>query len=136
VAAEQRRALYLDASAIVKLVVREDETDALTRSLGDAPLVTSEISEVEVPRAAYLRTGSDESVRHADAVLARFHLVPLDEEVRRDAARARPADLRSLDAIHMASCLRLARHLEAAVAYDRRLADALRARRVTVLAPA
>lgn len=129
------RALYLDASAIVKLVVSEAETDALSRHIDGAALITSEISEVEVPRAAYLRTGLDESLRHAEAVLARFNLIALDDELRHDAARARPGDLRSLDAIHLASCLRVAKYLEAVVVYDKRLTKSLRARGFRVESP-
>ena len=129
------RVVYLDASAIVKLVVRETETDDLIGYLGDAELVSSEITEVEVPRAAYLRTGEVESIARAEAVLRRFSLVALDDELRREAARARPPDLRSLDAIHLASCLRLATRLEAVLVYDRKLADALRARAFRVEAP-
>jgi predicted nucleic acid-binding protein len=135
VAIDVTRAFYLDASAIVKLVVGETATAALVGHIGDASLITSEISEVEVPRAAYLRTGAEATVRHAEEVLARFNLVPLDEEIRRDAARARPAELRSLDAIHLASCLRVAKHIEAVVVYDKRLAKALRAQDLRVDAP-
>lgn len=129
------RVVYLDASAIVKLVVRERETDSLLAYLEDAERVSSEIAEIEVVRAAYLRTGASESIARAEAVLRRFSLVPVDDDIRRDAARARPADLRTLDAIHLASCLRLARQLDAVVAYDRRLADALRANALRVDAP-
>ena len=135
VASERPRLVYLDSSAIVKLVVREKETDALEEYLGSAELVSSEIADVEVPRAAYLRTGKTESVTRADAVLRRFGLVPLDDELRRAAARARPAELRSLDAVHLVSCLRLAAHLESVVCYDRRLAAALRAGSLHVEAP-
>ena len=119
----------------MKLVVSERETDALSRHIAGASLITSEISEVEVPRAAYLRTDAEESVRHAEAVLARFNLVPLDEEVRRAAARSRPAGLRSLDAIHLVSCLRVARHIRSVVVYDKQLATALRAHDLRVDAP-
>lgn len=127
--------VYLDASAIVKLVVREKETTSLVNYLGDAEPVSSEIAEIEVVRAAYLRTGDVESIARAEAVLRRFSLVALDDELRRDAARARPADLRSLDAIHFASCLRLAKQLDAVVVYDRRLTEALRANALRVEAP-
>ena len=136
VASERRRVVYLDSSAIVKLVVRERETDALQEYLQDAELVSSEIADVEVPRAAYLRTGRAESVSRAESLLRRLSLVPLDDELRRSAARARPAELRSLDAVHLVSCLRLAGQLESVVCYDRRLGAALRAARLRVEAPA
>ena len=129
------RVTYLDASAIVKLVVREAETDDLIRSIGDAELISSEITEIEVPRAAYLRTGEPESIARAETVLRRLNLVALDDELRREAARARPPDLRSLDAVHLVSILRLGKQIEAVVVYDRRLADAVRAAGLRVEAP-
>ena len=135
-AREVTRILYLDASAIVKLVVREAETETLVRHINGAALITSEISEVEVPRAVFLRTADETSVRHAEAVLGRFGLITVDDELRRDAARMRPADLRTLDAIHLASCLRVAKHLEAVVVYDVRLASAVRAAALQVASPA
>ena len=129
------RVLYLDASAIVKLVIREKETDQLVDYVGDAALVSSEISEVEVPRAAYLATGESDTIARAEAALRRFSLVSLDDELRREAARVRPPDLRSLDAIHLASCLRLKAQLDAVVAYDRKLAAALRTHALPIAAP-
>lgn len=134
-ASERPRVVYLDSSAIVKLVVREKETDALRAYLRDAELVSSEIADVEVPRAAYLRTGRSESVSRAESLLRGLSLVPLDDELRRSAARVRPAALRSLDAVHLLSCLRIAGQLDAVVCYDRRLAIALRAVRFRVEAP-
>lgn len=129
------RLLYLDASAIVKLVVRERETDELMRYIGGADLVSSEIAEVEVPRAVYLKTGDVDSVTRAATTLRRLSMVVLDDELRRQAARARPADLRSLDAVHLVSCLRLAEQLEAIVVYDRRLAEAVLRHGLRVEAP-
>lgn len=129
------RSLYLDASAIVKLVVREQETEALRAFIAGADLVSSEIAEIEVPRAAYLRSARPATLARARDVLAEFDLVAIDEEVRSAAARARPAELRSLDAVHLVSCQRLAAHLEAVVCYDRRLAAALRAGSLRVEAP-
>lgn len=128
--------LYLDSSAVVKLVVRERETDELRAFIGGADLVSSEIAEVEVPRAAYLTTENAETLAHAEAILRRFSLVALDDELRHEAARARPPALRSLDAVHLVSCLRLARELTAVVVYDRRLTAALRALGLPIAAPA
>jgi len=135
VASSSPRVLYLDASAIVKLVIRERETDQLIDYVGDAALVSSEISEVEVPRAAYLATGDGETIARAETALRRFSFVALDEDLRREAARMRPADLRSLDAIHLASCLRLKTQVDVVLVYDRKLSAALRANDLPVEAP-
>jgi predicted nucleic acid-binding protein len=135
VAGSARRVLYLDASAIVKLVVREDETGELERYVEEAEMVTSELSAVEVPRAAHLKTGAAETIAHAEALLRRFYLVALDDEVKGAAARAGPTGLRTLDAIHLASAARMRDRIEAVVAYDRRLADAARDAGLRVDAP-
>lgn len=132
---DKPRVVYLDASAIVKLVVRERETEALRAYLDGAELVTSEMSSTEVPRAAHLRTGAIEVIEQAETVLRRFQLVTLDEELHRAAARALPAELRTLDAIHLASALRLRDRLTAVVAYDKRLTQAIRAADLSVEAP-
>lgn len=115
--------------------MREEETDSLSRFVQGAELVSSEIAEVEVPRAAYLKTGETESVARAEAILRRFSLVVLDDDLRREAAQAGPPDLRTLDAVHLVSCLRLGAQLEAVVAYDLRLADAVRSAGLRVAAP-
>lgn len=133
--AEPAAVLYLDASAIVKLVVREAETVALGSYIGGAQLVTSEIALTEVPRAAHLRTGVSDVFEHAASVLRRFDLVTLDEELHRAAARQPPRDLRTLDAIHLVSALRLRSQIHSVVVYDRRLAQAARDAGLTVDAP-
>lgn len=119
-------AVYLDASAIVKLVVRERETDALLGYLADADLIASEVVAVEVPRAAYLKTGVSETIDAAERLLRHFHLVALDEDLNRAAARAKPAHLGSLDAVHLACALRVQDQIDAVVVYDRRLGAAVR----------
>jgi predicted nucleic acid-binding protein len=135
VAVRTPRVLYLDASAIVKLVVRETETDALRRFLGSAELVSSEVVTVEVPRASYLKTGDPQTIGHSEQILRRFFLVGLDDGLRRMAARAQPPELRSLDAIHLVSALQMSSRVEAAVIYDRRLAQAARDGHLIVQSP-
>lgn len=129
------RVLYVDASAIVKLVVRESESDALRTYLDGAQLVTSEIALTEVPRAAHLRTGVTAVFDQAETVLRRFDLIALDEELHRAAARRLPRELRTLDAIHLVSALRVGERLHGVIAYDRRLAQAARDAGLAVDAP-
>jgi len=128
-------ALYLDASAIVKLVVREDETDELARYVDGTELLTSELSAVEVPRATHLKTGAAETITHAEALMRRFYLVALDDDVKRAAARVQPPGLRTLDAIHLVSATRVRDRIAALVAYDRRLTEAARDAGLLVEAP-
>lgn len=134
-ATAEPRVLYLDSSAVVKLVVRESETDALREYLDGAQLVTSEIALTEVPRASHLRTGAVRVFDQAETVLRRFDLVALDDELHHAAARCEPRELRTLDAIHLVSALRLRDRLHAIVAYDRRLTQAAREAGLTVEGP-
>ena len=109
---------YVDASAIVKLIVPEAESEALISSLTSYDdHVTSVIAHVEVPRAVR-RTGLDPDLEMTTDVLLRFATVALDHTVVEVARRLEPSRLRSLDAIHIASALSLGIEDLAFVAYD------------------
>jgi predicted nucleic acid-binding protein len=125
--------LYLDSSAIVKLVSREPETDALVRVIEDDPAtISSALSVVEVVRAVRRVRGD---VRRADAVLGGIALVPIDAGIIRSAAELSPSTLRSLDAIHLATALSLTGDVSRLVTYDTRLAAAARSMKVPVSSP-
>jgi len=68
-------------------------------------------------------------------VLDLIELVDLDPGIRIVAQAVTPATVRSLDAIHLATALRLGRQLTSFVTYDKRLADAAAAVGLTVHAP-
>lgn len=130
------RGVYLDASALVKLVVTESESHALRSYLAtkNQP-ISSRIAEIEVSRAvARVAQPGDEA--QVSAVLSGLQLVEVDARISTTAASAAPPSLRSLDAIHLASALALRDELEALVTYDARLADAARAAGLEVIAPA
>lgn len=128
--------LYLDSSALVKLVLPEAESDALLRLLADwEERVTSALAVVEVQRAARRVTGSELVHRRARRVIDGVHLVTIDDEVLAIAASLSPAGLRSLDAIHLASALVLQPDLGAVAAYDVRLIEAVADRGLRVLRP-
>ena len=117
--------IYLDSSALMKLVRREDETEALLEWLdlrADQPVVTSELGRVEVLRAA--RRVGGHVAAEARAVVGDLDLVPLDRAVQDVACDLGDPLLRTRDALHLASALLLGEGLTAFVAYDRRLADA------------
>jgi uncharacterized protein len=116
-------ATYLDSSAIVKLAVREDESLALRRYLRRRrPLVSSSLARTEVLRA--LLPAGDDVVGVGRKVLTGLDLIRISTGVLDDAALLLPADLRSLDAIHLATARRLGQDLGAIVTYDERMADA------------
>jgi len=128
--------VYLDASAIVKLVVPERETDALLDALARWPdRVSSALARVEIHRALW-RAGAARAVRaRADAVLAALVLVRLDDQVLSRASSFRDPALRALDAIHLATALSLGDDPDAFVTYDARLAVAARRQRLNVEHP-
>lgn len=126
---------YADASALVKLVLREPESDALRHYLAALPEpATSRLALVEVHRA-FRRLGEDPEVDSMLAVWDRTIFIELDASIAESAAEIGPPTLRSLDAVHLASALALADELEAFVTYDARLADAARSAGLTVVAP-
>jgi hypothetical protein len=128
------RATYVDSSAIVKLVVREPESAALARFLrARRPLVSSALARVEVERAC-IPAGAEACVRARD-VVARFELVRINERVLAAAASLLPAEIRSLDAIHLATASIFGASLRGVVTYDERMASAARALGWKVFAP-
>jgi predicted nucleic acid-binding protein len=127
-------AAYLDSSALVKLVIPEPETQALRTELaGWSRQVTSGLARVEVIRAC-ARVDS-KAVPLAERVVDALDLLAVDEEVLIEAARARPSELRALDAIHLASATALGEALGVAVVYDERLSQAMKAAGITTVAP-
>jgi predicted nucleic acid-binding protein len=128
-------ATYLDSSAIVKLVVEEGESAALRRYLRRRrPLVASALARVEVLRS--LVDEGDAAVARGKAVLVRLDLVRLGDRVLDAAGELRPASLRSLDAIHLATALLLGRDLGRLVTYDGRMIDAARGLGLSTVSPA
>ncbi len=127
------QALYLDASALVKLVVVEPESEALVTELARWPhSVSSVIVDVELHRAA-MRAG--QPLERAADVLERMPLLTLNVQRRELARRVGSRNLRALDAVHLASALTLGDDLGAFCTYDRRLAADARAAGLTVLSP-
>jgi predicted nucleic acid-binding protein len=126
--------LYADASALVKLVVTEPESAALARAIpADADVVTSAVSVVEVSRAAKLAELEDDTEPDPDALLAGCTLVDVDLVVLRQAAGVASRSLRTLDAIHLATAIRVSP--DAFVTYDRQLGRAARAAGLRLEAP-
>lgn len=127
-------AVYLDASALVKLIVMEAESQTLAAYLGNRTVrVSATLIRTEVPRAVrrYRPQLLGRSVRMLDGL----RMVTLDTAVLDRAALIDPPDVRSLDAIHIAAALTIADELEAIVTYDTRMAAAARGLGLPVAAP-
>ena len=126
--------VYLDSSAIAKMVVREPESDALARFLAHRPVrVSCALARVEVIRA--VRAQGSATIRRGRHVLQRIRLLRLDDELLDAAAEIDPDVLRSLDAIHLAAARTLGSALDELVTYDTRLAQAAESLGLTVAAP-
>ncbi len=123
--------VFLDSSALVKLVAQEPETSALRDYLGDPrrAVLISELAVTEVTRAAR-RVGVD-----AAPALAECDVALLRSEVLAAAGELDPPALRTLDAIQLATALSLGVAVEAFVVYDERLAAAADAHGLEVVSP-
>jgi predicted nucleic acid-binding protein len=123
--------VYADASALVKLLVEEDESSALRAHVVALPrLSASAVALVEVARAARVRLASAESLA---ALWSRVELVPVDDGVLLVAAQLTHARLRPLDAIHIASAISVG--AGEMLVYDRDLAGAAEAAGIRALSP-
>ncbi len=119
--------VYLDASAIVKLVVEEGESPALRGALRDRPhRVSSALALVEVHLAAARRSPAPPAGR-VSTILAGVTLIPVDQPTLECAAGLGEHGLRALDAIHMATAQSLGEDLDSFIAYDQRLLTAAQA---------
>lgn len=116
---------YIDSSAIVKLAIRERESTALRRHLGRRrSLVSSALARTEVLRA--LLPGGDAALVAGRRVLARVDLVRVNDRVLNVAGTLLPIQVRSLDAIHLATAQLLGEDIHHLVTYDDRMAEAAR----------
>jgi predicted nucleic acid-binding protein len=126
--------VYLDSSALVKLVVAEPESAALRRFLRTEPRRAScALARVEVLRA--VRPHGAVAVTRARQQLRRVDLVQVDDELLESAAALDVRILRSLDAIHLAAAQLLADELTALVTYDVRMTTAANLLNLPVAAP-
>jgi len=126
--------VYLDSSALVKLVVREAESDALITHLRERPgRVSCGLARVEVIRA--VRAQGQAAVARARQLLERISLLHLDEVLLDKAAGLDGAVIRSLDAIHLAAAQALGEELVELVTYDHRMAEAARRIDIPISAP-
>lgn len=128
--------IYMDTSALVKLLFEEPESLALTDWLTtriSAPKVSSDLSTVELLRAC--RRTDDGALDDARRLLGGIDLLPIDHSLAEQAATVSPHELRSLDAIHLASAISLRAELTDFVAYDSRLCSAAKTAGLPVVSP-
>lgn len=127
--------VYLDSSAIVKLVVLEPESRALRAYLRrERERVSCGLARTEVLRS--VRPLGPAALETARRLLRNVNLIRLDDSLLDAAGMLEPLALRSLDAIHLAAAQLVAPALRAVVTYDRRMAEAAASLGFPVAAPA
>ena len=126
--------VYIDTSVLGRILFDEPETSAIRRELGTFDRRTaSRLLDVELHRLG-LREGL---LDHIDELLATIVLIPLDEETLIAAKTVTPPTVATLDAIHLATAVRLADQgeLDALMTYDKQLATGAREHGIKVSSP-
>jgi predicted nucleic acid-binding protein len=132
---------YADASALVKLVREEPESEALRAYLDGADLISSELVLTEVPRAIRRAVAHDPRLpleallEKAGELLDSVALLPLDRALLIAAGTIDEPALRALDAIHVTAALDLS-PLDAFVSFDERQSAAARLAGLRTVTPA
>lgn len=128
--------IYLDCSAFVKLFVPEPDSPVLSRFLASRPhRVSAMLLRTEALRTAVRAMLSPQRMLLVRALLDSVSFIPADLTLSDEAGILRPLDLRSLDAIHLATARSLGTNLAALVTYDQRLAGAAAWYGIPVVSP-
>ena len=128
-----RRWVYIDTSAFVKLCWREEESDALRDHLRGRPLISSVVLHVEAVRAALRR--SPEAVGITQQRLRKVSRLDIAGATIGLASTMLPPEVRSLDAVHLAAARLLDADLDEIVTYDDRMRQAAVAQGLSVSCP-
>lgn len=124
--------IYVDTSALAKLVIPEAESEAMSAFAVDS-MLTSALASTELRRT--VRRMAPHLLVEAEQVLARVVQLTIDADVLRAAGALDPLSLRTLDAIHLATALRVRDDIDTFVAYDRRLLEAAHAAGIPTASP-
>ncbi|MEN3281360.1 MAG: uncharacterized protein V7607_2500 [Solirubrobacteraceae bacterium] len=127
-------AVYVDTSALGRVLLGEADAPAIVRELrGFDQWIASRLMRVELRRLG-LREGA---LGATDALVAGVALVALDDAILRAAETIPPPTVATLDAIHLATAVRLADAglLDTVMTYDARLAHGARQHGLSVIAP-
>lgn len=126
--------VYVDTSALGRLLLDEADKQVIEGALeAFARRTSSSLLRVELRRLG-LRHDTPERV---DPLLAGILLIPLGRRIISAAETLTPSTVATLDAIHLATAVRLSQagELDALMTYDKRLAAAAREHDITVLSP-
>lgn len=125
--------VYVDTSVLGRVLLDEPDKPAIQRDLGSFDQVASRLLRVELQRVA-LRSGL---LDRAHLLLRDVALVPLEETILASAESIPPSTVATLDAIHLATAVRMAEagDLDAMMTYDKSLAAGAQEHGLEVLAP-
>lgn len=130
----------MDASAVVKLVVDEPESNVLRTFIDGADLVSCELILTEVPRAIRRAAARDERLpldrlmSRTEQTIDRLALAPLDRGLLLAAGALAEPMLRALDAIHVAAAADLG-PIDAFITYDDRQSAVARLAGMRTMSP-
>ena len=128
-------AYVVDTSALVKLIVNEQHSKSLSSWVDGCKqdLFISELARTEVSRA--IARVDPNLIRQFNAIVTRFGVIRVSTQVLTIAAVLTPTTLRTLDAIHLASCVILGDDLTGFVTYDNAQASAASINSIEVITP-
>ena len=127
-------ALYVDTSALGRMLFNEPEKPAIEHELAQySTRWSSQLLYVELWRLALRHGLLDPALR----LLRGLALITLAEPTLRSAATIEPTSVATLDAIHLATAVRLHAdgELDAMLTYDARLAEGARHHGIDVRSP-
>ena len=124
---------YADSSAILKLLIVEKESAALTNFI-DFTIKSSVLTRVEIIRV--LHKIAPEKIAQAQVILVGIDLTPLNPAILSAAENFAPAiTLKSLEALHVASVLFLGAAVEGLITYDKAMIKNAKELGITVVSP-
>lgn len=127
-------AVYLDTSVLGRVLLDEPDTPAIRLELGRFDRhISSRLLGVELRRLGQ----REDLLVHAEELLSGKLLIPMDEEILACAETLTPSTVAALDAIHLATAVRLAgeNELDAIMTYDKQLAAGAEEHGIAVVSP-
>lgn len=128
--------IYLDTTAMMKLIALEPETPALTDYLAartDTVWFTCSLARAELLRAAAAMPAG--ATDHAHHILHGLDTVAMTDRLVAAAAALNPPPRRTLDALHIAAALTAGPQLHTLITYDPELSEAATRHHITTTDP-
>jgi uncharacterized protein len=128
------KTVYIDTSVLGRVLLDEPDKQAIQRDLAKFDKrVASRLLRVELRRVGLRR----ELLDRVNTLVADVSLIPIDNQVLTAAETLAPPAVGTLDAIHLATAVRLSREgkLDALMTYDKQLADGAREHGLAILSP-